>query len=754
VSSALDTRRALVASLRAPSASAGPPLASLVAACDPGELAGLAISEGLAGPARSRLGALLPPGPASRLATEARRDAVRHLAYLGVLGKLAARLDQAKVTWVALKGPVLAELSYPEVPRGYADLDLMVPAGRLREAINVLEGAGAVAAEEDWLLMVRRAKGELSMAVHGLPMVDLHWHLVYLRSARERWAISTEDLLERRQPVRLKNVNAWSLDPHDFLAHLALHASFGAVQQLRRLLDIERTIANGAPDWGVLVQRCRAWRVGLPVSVMLNRARRTLGAAVPEEVVQALAGGRSNRLVVRHLSEWAPAGRLPGGRSMKNGLTRSLRDGLLATTGQFVGETTQGSPACSTRERRNQVSPITPTVPRTPLGSRITSRWSRERTATGTWGEGGPRSSGTARSGLRTPPAPIDSQVAAAGAWGFGGRGVLLLANLIETPFLIRLLGPASYGLWTLLLLATNWASYADMGMGVASTRFGAGYYTRGDSRGESPVVWTALGLIAVTTGCVATAIALAAHSVMANLLHVERGLLGAGTVALRVGCAIFVLQSVAGIVNTPQVVRLRWRRWTVLTTVVNLLGTAGAPVALAVFGGGITTVAVVNLATSILLVGVNLLLAVRLQPALLHPSFDKVVFRRLLAYGGTLTVAGLALVPLTTAQRFFLADNHSTTAVAYLGVAGTLATTLQILPEQLTAPFMPGLARLGPPDGSTSCVPSTPRACPGCSSWSLPLRSCSPSSSGRSCRCGRGSSTALTAPRPSWSCS
>ena len=208
----------------------------------------------------------------------------------------------------------------------------------------------------------------------------------------------------------------------------------------------------------------------------------------------------------------------------------------------------------------------------------------------------------------------MDAQVATAGAWGFGGRGVLLLANLIATPFLIRLLGPASYGLWTLLILATNWASYADMGMGIASTRFGAGYYTRGDPQGESSVVWTALGVIAVTTGCVATAIALAAHSVLVNVLHVERGLLTAGTVALRVGCAIFVLQSVAGIVNTPQVVRLRWRRWTVLTTSVNLLGTVGAPVALAVFGGGITTVAVVNLATSILLVAVNLLLAVRLH--------------------------------------------------------------------------------------------------------------------------------------------
>ena len=180
------------------------------------------------------------------------------------------------------------------------------------------------------------------MAVHGLPMIDLHWHLVYLRSARERWAIPTEDLLERRQPVRLKDVDAWSLDPHDFLAHLALHASFGAAQQLRRLLDIERTVANWPPDWEVLVQRCRAWRVGLPVSVMLNRARQTLGAAVPAE-----GSGRNSReagrtvMVVRQLSEWAPAGGLPGGRSVKNGLTRSLRDSLLATAGEFASETRQ-----------------------------------------------------------------------------------------------------------------------------------------------------------------------------------------------------------------------------------------------------------------------------------------------------------------------------------------------------------------------------------------------------------------------------
>jgi len=102
-----------------------------------------------------------------------------------------------------------------------------------------------------------------------------------------------------------------------------------------------------------------------------------------------------------------------------------------------------------------------------------------------------------------------------------------------------------------------------------------------------------------------------------------------------------------------------------------------------------------VSLVASVLMVSGNLLLAVRLQPALLHPRFDWTVLRKLLTFGGALTVAGLAVIPLTTAERFFLAHNHSTTDVAYFAVAVNLATTVQVLPEQLTAPFLPALTRL-----------------------------------------------------------
>ena len=214
----------------------------------------------------------------------------------------------------------------------------MVPAGQLRRAVDALEAAGAVVADQDWARSLRSAKGELTLAVYGSPLIDLHWHLIYLGTTRERFMVPTDDLLERRRSAHLRGVNAWMLDPTDFAIHIALHASFQGAHRLRRLLDIERTLANHAPDWDVLVRRCQAWRVDLPVGVMLNTARETLGAVVPTEVLNDLTGGPVRRLFARSLTSWVPSGRLPGGRSLRTGLSRSLRDSVLATSLQFATE--------------------------------------------------------------------------------------------------------------------------------------------------------------------------------------------------------------------------------------------------------------------------------------------------------------------------------------------------------------------------------------------------------------------------------
>ncbi len=327
-----------MASLGGAGVKATPLLGSLVAACDQGELVDLAVSEGVAASSRERLGPLLPASQRDRLADHARWEAMSHLAFLGYLSKLGPALDDAGLPWVVLKGPALVEISYGGVPRGYTDLDLLVHPGHLRAAVDVLRGVGATLREDQWGPLLREVKGELSLVLGGAPLLDLHWHVVFHRSARERFMISTDELLERRRRVSLGGVGAWVLEPVDFAAHVALHASFQGAQRLRRLLDIERTITNQAPDWTLFVERCRASKVGLPVGVLLNCARETLGAAVPLEVVRELTGKHLGPLVVSHLSGWVPTGHLPGGRSFRTGLSRSLRDSLLTTSVQFASE--------------------------------------------------------------------------------------------------------------------------------------------------------------------------------------------------------------------------------------------------------------------------------------------------------------------------------------------------------------------------------------------------------------------------------
>ncbi len=286
------------------------------------------------------------------------------------------------------------------------------------------------------------------------------------------------------------------------------------------------------------------------------------------------------------------------------------------------------------------------------------------------------------------------AQVALAGAWGLIGRVLTLFANLLSQPFTIRMLGPANFGLWTILQTCISWASAADVGMGPASTKIGAERYTHRDSAGESAVVWTAITVMGITTSVVALAVSIPAVSIL-HLLGVHGKMVTIGIVALRISCGIFILQALAGVVNTPQQVRLKWFGQSIIATIANVGASVGIPVAILLFGGGVLTASLVSLASSALLALGTLWLSFRVQPRLRSITFSRSIARQMLSYGGVLTVSSVLAMPLTGAERFFLASNHSPTVLGYWSVAVTLATVLTVVPEQFLQPLIPALTRL-----------------------------------------------------------
>jgi len=170
----LPARRVLVACVAHEGSNAALSLPSCLAACDKDELVALAVIEGVAGLVSEKLGPHLAPDQYSRLLRAARQHVAHHLGNLGWLKTFGTALEESDVTWMVLKGPVLAELSYGDIGRAYADLDLMVPPHQLRRAVDALFAASATVADQAWPSLIKSGKGELTMTVHGSPLIDLH----------------------------------------------------------------------------------------------------------------------------------------------------------------------------------------------------------------------------------------------------------------------------------------------------------------------------------------------------------------------------------------------------------------------------------------------------------------------------------------------------------------------------------------------------------------------------------------------------
>src|SRR5580765_5486277 len=83
----------------------------------------------------------------------------------------------------------------------------------------------------------------------------------------------------------------------------------------------------------------------------------------------------------------------------------------------------------------------------------------------------------------------MTTKVVKGSLWTLAGQVLPLIATLVATPFNIWLLGSEAYGVVILVGLIPTYFSFADFGMGVASTRFGSEAYGAGDPRKEGELV-------------------------------------------------------------------------------------------------------------------------------------------------------------------------------------------------------------------------------------------------------------------------
>jgi hypothetical protein len=231
----------------------------------------------------------VPPDVRATLAALRHHATLRHLLITSALDRIGRAFDGAALSWVVMKGPVLAALLYPEPgERRYSDLDLLVARGDFPRAVQVLEALGYGHAIHNWALADEMLAGQISMS-DRMVSVDLHWHLHYSREDRQPFAIDPEAMIERRRRVGVSGLRVPTFDAVDTLLTLAFHAARSDGHRLIWLKDIERAVDVEAPDLDELVRRSRAFRCAPPVGTMVGRAKTVLDADVPDEIVRALA---------------------------------------------------------------------------------------------------------------------------------------------------------------------------------------------------------------------------------------------------------------------------------------------------------------------------------------------------------------------------------------------------------------------------------------------------------------------------------
>lgn len=267
----------------------------------------------------------VPEAVLRRLQVSYRDQLARHLRSLSDLRTAARALDDAGITWAAVKGPVLAEHVWPRPDmRAYTDVDLVVDRRRFADTLAALQSAGARLVDRNWPLIRDQRRAEVTLALPYGTSLDLHWHLVNDPATRRAFSFQMDELFERRQVVELGGVHVPTLDPADTLLHLAYHMAHSGGHRLVWLMDFQLAAQRPGVEWDAVLARSSRYGCRLALDLTMRRVERALGRSRPSNV---RTGPFMWSWVAAAADRWRPVPQLPSsGQTSGRIVFQSTRD--------------------------------------------------------------------------------------------------------------------------------------------------------------------------------------------------------------------------------------------------------------------------------------------------------------------------------------------------------------------------------------------------------------------------------------------
>jgi O-antigen/teichoic acid export membrane protein len=287
----------------------------------------------------------------------------------------------------------------------------------------------------------------------------------------------------------------------------------------------------------------------------------------------------------------------------------------------------------------------------------------------------------------------MTTKVVKGSMWTLAGSVLPLGVSFISTPFIIRFLGAESYGVLLLVGLIPTYFSFADFGMGIASTKFASEAYGQGDRVKEAEFVWTAAAIAAAAAMVIAVPIFIFSRPIV-TALNVPEYLLGQASAGLKITSAGFVIGIIASVINSPMLARLRMDLSTVTASGPRIVLALVTPFVL-YFGGGILGAVIWSFMVNVCAFAVVFYFSYRLLPSLIRPAIRREHLRPLFRFGAGLVIGGIAAILLVNFEKLALTQMVSVKALAYYSVAFTFAGMATMFSSSMLQTLVPAFSQL-----------------------------------------------------------
>jgi hypothetical protein len=214
--------------------------------------------------------------------------------------RLAARLEEAGIGFLVVKGVALGALVYGSVgPKMGWDIDLLVPLPAVEAAAALLEAAG-----------YRLDLPSGGRARETLPLFHQHWKESVWKSADGRLTVELHTRLSDN-PALLPEVGIDSpvqraevakgrflptLAPDELFAYLAVHGASSAWFRLKWIADVAASLAAAPPaEIERLYRRSQQLGAGRAPAQALLLCQRLFGTPIPPALAEELGADRTNR---------------------------------------------------------------------------------------------------------------------------------------------------------------------------------------------------------------------------------------------------------------------------------------------------------------------------------------------------------------------------------------------------------------------------------------------------------------------------